>query len=86
MGSGTSQYISTFTESWSNPNVIPNVTDRPKHDPLEGFDSGREERGFSFIVFTLQLDNYSSQSVKLLMKICTGLRFLQIDVTTVPTI
>ncbi|RNA26793.1 NADH dehydrogenase [ubiquinone] 1 beta subcomplex subunit 7 [Brachionus plicatilis] len=44
MGSSTSQYILTFTESWTQPNVVPSVVDKPKHDPLEGFESGRQER------------------------------------------
>ncbi|CAF0857412.1 unnamed protein product [Brachionus calyciflorus] len=44
MGGATSQYFGTFSESWSNPNVVPSVLDKPKHDPLFGFQNERETR------------------------------------------
>ncbi|CAF1032997.1 unnamed protein product [Brachionus calyciflorus] len=44
MGGSTSQYLSTVTESWSQPNVVPSVDDKPKHDAQYGFNNEREPR------------------------------------------
>ena len=45
MGGSTSQYLATVTESWSQPNVVPSIEDKPKHDALYGFQNEREPRG-----------------------------------------
>lgn len=50
MGGATSQYISTVTESWTNPEVVPKTIENPKHDPMYGFKEERAERGFKQFV------------------------------------
>ena len=45
MGGAQSSYFNTITESWTNPDVVPKISDKPKHDSLYGFKSEREERG-----------------------------------------
>lgn len=86
MGAASSQYVSTFTESWTHPNVVPSVVDKPKHDPLEGFESGRQERGTNMFFCCLENLNYLFKNVRLLMKTFTGQEFRQIGVITVQII
>lgn len=52
MGAASSQHFSTIVESWSNPEGVPKVTDKPSNDPLYGFNKEREERGL--ILFYLE--------------------------------
>jgi hypothetical protein len=52
MGNADSQFFSTVYESWTNPEVVPKSTDKPKFDPNYGFKSERTERGMKlFIIF-----------------------------------
>lgn len=45
MGNSDSTFFSTASESWSNPHLVPKVTDKPKNDPNYGFKEPRAERG-----------------------------------------
>lgn len=49
MGSADSTFYSTVIDSWRNPELMPKVTDKPRHDPNYGFQEQRTERGFLFI-------------------------------------
>ena len=45
MGNADSQFFATVYESWTNPEVVPKPTDKPKFDSNYGFKSERTERG-----------------------------------------
>ena len=49
MGAADSTFFSTAIDSWRNPDLVPKVTDKPRHDPNYGFQEQRTERGFLFI-------------------------------------
>ena len=51
MGASYGSLVSTNIESWTNPEVVPKMTDKPKHDANFGFSNERASRGFSFLVF-----------------------------------
>jgi hypothetical protein len=52
MGASYGTLVSTVVESWTNPDVVPKTTDKPKHDPSFGFSNERTTRGFSYIFFS----------------------------------
>lgn len=54
MGNADSTYYSTVFESWRTPELVPKVTDKPKHDPNYGFKETRTERGL-ILLFLLFL-------------------------------
>ena len=49
MGNADSTYFSTVIDSWKNPDLVPKVTDKPKHEPNYGFAESRAERGYSLL-------------------------------------
>jgi hypothetical protein len=51
MGASYGTLVSTVVESWTNPDVVPKTTDKPKHDPTFGFSNERTPRGFSYTFF-----------------------------------
>ncbi len=55
MGASYGTLVSTVVESWTNPDVVPKTTDKPKHDPTFGFSNERTPRGFSYTFFSIHL-------------------------------
>ena len=45
MGASYGTLVSTIAESWTNPEVVPKPTDKPKHDLNMGFSNERTQRG-----------------------------------------
>jgi len=54
MGNADSQFFATVYESWTNPEVVPKPTDKPKFDPNYGFKSERTERGIQIFLVSFQ--------------------------------
>ena len=71
MGASYGTLVSTVVESWTNPEVVPKPTDKPKHDTSMGFSNERTQRGN---LLYKQYFELSFMNPRCSIKICFGFK------------